>query len=59
MMKTLSAATATTAVEPAIAQAALRPPGDIKTGIMNLKTSCKPEAENIFQRRDAVQARSR
>jgi hypothetical protein len=59
MMKTPFASTATAAVALAIAQAALRPPGDIKTGIMNLKTSCKPEAENIFQRRDAVQARSR
>jgi hypothetical protein len=59
MMKTLFATTATTAVELAIAQAALRPPGDIKTGIMNLETSCKPEAENLFQRRGAVQAHSR
>ncbi|SHG31011.1 hypothetical protein [Bradyrhizobium erythrophlei] len=59
MMKTLFATAATTAVEFAIAQAALRPPGDIKTGIMNLETSCKPEAENLFQPRDAVPAHSR
>ena len=59
MMKTPFATTATAAVEAAMAQAALRLSGDIKTGIVNLKTSCKPEAENLFQRRDAVPARSR
>jgi hypothetical protein len=59
MMKTPFATTATAAVEPAMAQAALRLSGDIKTGIVNLETSCKPEAENLFQRRDAVPARSR
>jgi hypothetical protein len=59
MMKTPFATTATAAVKLAIVQAALRPSGDIKTGIMNLETSCKPEAENLFQRRDAVPAHSR
>jgi hypothetical protein len=43
----------------AIAQAALSLSRDIKTGIVNLETRCKPEAENLFQRRDAVSARSR
>jgi hypothetical protein len=59
MMKTLFATTATAAVKPAIAQAALSLSGDIKTDVMNLEPSCKPEAENLFQRRDAVPARSR
>ena len=59
MMKTPFATTATTAVEPAIAQAALSLSGDIKTGVMNLEPSCKPEAENLFQPRDAVPAHSR
>ena len=59
MMKTPFATTATAAAELAIAQAALRLSGDLKTGIVNFETSCKPEAENLFQRRDAVSARSR
>jgi hypothetical protein len=59
MMKTPFASTATAAVELAIAQAALSLSGDIKTGIVNLETRCKPEAENLFQRRDAGPARSR
>jgi hypothetical protein len=59
MMKTPFATTATATVELAIAQAASRLSGDIKTGIVNLETRRKPEAENLFQRRDAVPARSR
>jgi hypothetical protein len=59
MMKTTFSTTAVAAVELAIAQAALSLSRDIKTGIVNLETRCKPEAENLFQRRDAVPARSR
>jgi hypothetical protein len=59
MMKTPFATTAATAVELATAQAALSLSGDIKTDIANPETSCEPEAENFFRRRDAVPAHSR
>jgi hypothetical protein len=58
-MKISFATTAAVALKLAIARAAPRLSGDIKTGIVNLKTRFKPEAKNLFQRRDAVPARSR